>query len=1449
MASAGARFESARASGDAAAARAAVEDIVTDAKDPAKRAALASSGAAVSIAAELLRAARAKCWCDAADATQASDASLVPFAPLARALRNVCAGNAVARGGACALPHRAAPEALAATALAASPAGPGPGPGAPATTSFAAPETGGALVTFFLGAGTDAVDVENTYTCRFGTVATRASAVDLASAEDAGTLSPRRRATATCATPAGKPSRGVSVPAWVSAGLSDRAPSVTPWMRRESSVARVDDAFADGEYRSASDGGGTSSFGVVAAVTPRRASTAGTPSAVAVTGSGFLAHHSRCVIDGVASAPAHVVSSALMLCELPASLGGARVATAAASASPRAMASARADGATVTYALEALAARMDVTLGSTCGGAAAVITATAALPDGDAAGVVAARFGATGPVATRFVSRFAAETVTPARRPGAVAARLDGGAGAAAASTAYTLVFRYHEAGAVVAAIPTRLPVTGNVRVELFGWGRSVLGGPVACSFSGAAPSREDGNLACLAPPGGVGFVAVGAAGAHAAGAGSISVAYAPRPRVAGVAPRTNYARGGAVTTLSGADFFGERDDFGTNCEFGSSDGTRVFAPLTFVSSAVARCETPALVPETLALVEYAGGAGQSLRSASGMTVTVLATPRVLSITPSGGPLRGGDVIVVAGENFVGVEPAACRVGSVGPLDARDADVTGARGFGATLECVAPAREIGVARVAVGARTGAGYTDDDVWYEYVASLPVEFAVPSTAESGGAGVRALAVFGATLRKDERMPCVVGARSAPGEVTRHGEMTCGGALAFSAASRNGKLDARDSTFGPGFKSSRPRLDALATRGAFDAFRGEGFFAVGAGGLRSAANGELAVVFHFRKPAEATSVRPAAGFAGGGTVVRVSGRHMTAETGCAFGAKTTYDGGVSLESSALARCESPAFPENFAVGDAVAVAPSDALAPPGADAPAFPFASRAEPFVLDVAPVSVQEPGGTILRVFGVFGEEQKKEGAAGGRGRDVSACAFGAVAPVAARRADFFGDSAALVCVSPALARGGVSVRVGDAFGEYGRVGRDVAVAATRKDDAFADAATREDADEEHRKKLDRPKATAAYPDVASPFGGARVVVSGAFLDTHANADENGLGGVFLRFGGEHVVRLAAVVSSALALAEAPPRGARDENAVSVAAFANAATFSETSFVFAFAPSPTLVSVSPKHVVSKHGGLVTVRGAFGERMSSSRGAGSPQCRFGSVGPTDARVVDAASAECFAPARAEGGAPVAVSARGDTMFSFHEDEDEARGSRTQKIVLEYVDEAEAASRDAREARGPEWLRVERAAPRRESRRAETRSKEDDVRSSNVYEASDRACVGDAGGIAVRGRERATFPRVPSISSILLAMASRIASLCAFAPGPIGTAPFPEPGLEALGSESGTAAGLGFAGMGCSRSNGSAASSSPMARGGRSRRRARRRRVCHLRAPNARAIAESEK
>lgn len=107
--SAAARFDSARVSGDRQAARSAVEDIVAGAKDASTRAAFASQGAAVSIAHELLNAAEANWWCDS---IEHDSPSLVHFAPLARALRNLCAGDSVARGGACSLPNRYAPEAL-----------------------------------------------------------------------------------------------------------------------------------------------------------------------------------------------------------------------------------------------------------------------------------------------------------------------------------------------------------------------------------------------------------------------------------------------------------------------------------------------------------------------------------------------------------------------------------------------------------------------------------------------------------------------------------------------------------------------------------------------------------------------------------------------------------------------------------------------------------------------------------------------------------------------------------------------------------------------------------------------------------------------------------------------------------------------------------------------------------------------------------------------------------------------------------------------------------------------------------------------------------------------------------------------------------------------------------------------------------------------------------------
>ena len=130
------------------------------------------------------------------------------------------------------------------------------------------------------------------------------------------------------------------------------------------------------------------------------------------------------------------------------------------------------------------------------------------------------------------------------------------------------------------------------------------------------------------------------------------------------------------------------------------------------------------------------------------------------------------------------------------------------------LECVAPARPAGAARVAVGIRTS-GYTDDDVQYLYASALAVQAVMPSAGET--TSLRTISVFGMTLRSGVGS-CVLGPRASAGVVRRHGEMVCD------------------------------------VQGGF----GEGFFAVGAGGLR-VEDGELNVVFEFRKPAEALLLHP--------------------------------------------------------------------------------------------------------------------------------------------------------------------------------------------------------------------------------------------------------------------------------------------------------------------------------------------------------------------------------------------------------------------------------------------------------------------------------------------------------------------------------------------------------------------------------------------------------------
>ena len=258
--------------------------------------------------------------------------------------------------------------------------------------------------------------------------------------------------------------------------------------------------------------------------------------------------------------------------------------------------------------------------------------------------------------------------------------------------------------------------------------------------------------------------------------------------------------------------------------------------------------------------MEASAGSG-AIQSESEMTVSVIADMRVQYVTPASGPYGGRQRVMVYGKYFVGIEPVACKLGSIGPLDARDNDAAGLN-FTSSLECVAPAHEGGAARVAVGIRTS-GYTDEDVHYLYASALAVQAVVPTGGDNSA--LRVVSVFGMSLRVGSGSTCVVGPRASPGTMRRHGEMACD------------------------------------VQGGF----GEGFFAVGAGGLK--VDGELNVIFEFRKPAEALALHPRSGYMGG------SPRCRSRVCSCprALGAPSAGCLAMAhLVSTAVMRCEAPAI-----------------------------------------------------------------------------------------------------------------------------------------------------------------------------------------------------------------------------------------------------------------------------------------------------------------------------------------------------------------------------------------------------------------------------------------------------------------------------------------------------------------------------------------------------------
>ena len=963
--------------------------------------------------------------------------------------------------------------------------------------------------------------------CRFGTIAVDAivGVVDAGgeSAEDGGV----RVTAAVCVSPAGVRGREVNVRLVTTIGdcAQTASPTLTFGSGPELSVEGETDTVATGE---------------VLGVLPRRVSTLGSPRSVAMLGKNFAPGASQCLV-GESSWASEFVSSALMLCELPPHAAGAVVV--ATEESPAELT------ATALYVPEVVVEGLSTASGGTAGGTVVKISAEW-LPDGD---VLAARVGTTGPVAARWMSRLSAEAVTPARTAGAAEMWLDVFGDSRSSTSAW---FSYAEPGAVVAAMPSLAPVSGTEWTSLVGW--SLPARDVVCVVGG---TRAEG---CALPAGGMGYTELSVDG-HS---GTAVVSYAARPQVLGVSPKTGYARGGAIASVVGAGFMDEK----AACVYGG-----VHAPAEFISSSLLRCESPSLSLGAVT-VEVAAGSG-TIVSESEMTVSVIADMRVQYVTPSSGPTQGGNVITVYGKYFVGIEPVACKLGSIGPLDARDNDATGLN-LTAGLECVAPARPAGAARVAVGIRTS-GYTDDDVQYLYASALAVQAVMPSAGET--TSLRTISVFGMTLRSGVGS-CVFGPRASAGVVRRHGEMVCD------------------------------------VQGGF----GEGFFAVGAGGLR-VEDGELNVVFEFRKPAEALLLHPRSGY--GGSPVHVYGAHLEG-AGCAFGGML---GMTHVVSTAVMKCEAPAI---FSVGD-VGVRLTDGLLAGSAAELMYEF--RVEEAVQTLVPGNSSTAGGELVEVLATQATSM-------GNSRAL-ACAVGSIAPVSAR----FMKERVAECSMPARAEGVTEIRVGIG-NEFGRYGKPLTFA--REPEIMDDMSLPVSMDVLSVISMEEPEfdvwtVRSVEPLELPALAGGVITISGDF-DT-AQAVECRVGTIDI--AGRLVDGSTVECMAPYHIAETVEVGVSGAMGLSLDYIKPNITeisWNEVEADLEFTASEAgeepefdgsvVREVRPMELVANEGGVITVTGDFTDVETVA-------CRVGTFGPIAGRRVDARTVECFAPYHVSGVVEISV------------------------------------------------------------------------------------------------------------------------------------------------------------------------------------------------------------
>ena len=283
------------------------------------------------------------------------------------------------------------------------------------------------------------------------------------------------------------------------------------------------------------------------------------------------------------------------------------------------------------------------------------------------------------------------------------------------------VLFNYQDDKSVTQLVPTTGPVTGSTVVTVIG--SNFVNTPgLYCRFGTLAAVQglwqTASVMTCLSPSSVPGTVAVEVSNNNQDfTANSVQYIYQQTTNVTSIVPASGPVTGGTVVTVRGNNFVVGN----IYCAFGSS---RVAA--SFNTSTLVLCTSPAHVVGNVRLEISPNNQDYTVNSTLYVFQSIV---QITKLTPPNGPVTGGTVVTVAGNNFVNATTLQCIFGSNLATVVTFNSVS-------EIQCAAPAAAAGTASVDI-TLNGQDYTALYVPYRYDAVIGITQVKPSTGpQSGG-----------------------------------------------------------------------------------------------------------------------------------------------------------------------------------------------------------------------------------------------------------------------------------------------------------------------------------------------------------------------------------------------------------------------------------------------------------------------------------------------------------------------------------------------------------------------------------------------------------------------------------------------------------------------------------------------------------------------------------------